>query len=163
MAISEKKKREYLVEIIRQVLTTNIALMTYYKSMASDEKSKKTCSKSIKQTQKALEKLPLVNHIEILVSLYNAIVAGKESVFVLGGALMCSKNFDYWDKTEKGFKEFLKLEEENRNKVIAKQKEENEMKEAVAKAKEEGKKVEYVFNPETKKVEPKIIETKDQA
>lgn len=163
MAISESKKREYLVEIIRQVLITNISLMTYYKSLASDDNSRKVCSKSIRQTKKALEKLPLVKHIEILVSLYNAVIAGKESIFVLGGALICSKNFDYWDKTEKGFKEFLQLEEENRNKVVEKQKEEKEMKEAVEKAKAEGKKVEYVFNPETKKVEPKIVEETNQA
>lgn len=139
-------KKKYLVNILKKVLEANIEIMTYYKFIASDDKSKKVCSKSIKQSKLAIEKLTHTKHIEILVSLYNTIVAGKEVVFVSGGSLICSKQFDRWDKTEKGFKEFLALEEENRKVQKEKIEEQRKTQEMVAKAKEEGKEVEMVYD-----------------
>ena len=141
----EEIKRKHIVQILKKVMEANIELMTYYKLLATDDKSKRVCSKSIRQSKKAIEKLDHTKHIEILVSLYNTIISGKENIFVVCGSLICSKQFDRWDKTDKGFQEFLKLEE----KAQTKQQEENEEKvknaEIVRKAKEEGKEIDMVY------------------
>ena len=145
MKNKEELQRKSITTIIRKVLETNIELMTYYKHLATDENSKRVCSKSIRQTKKALEKLPHVKHLEILVSIYNTIISGKESVFVLGGTLICSKQFDRWDKTEKGFKEFLEIEKDNKEQQRQKAEEQEITREKIRLAKEQGKKVEMVY------------------
>ena len=141
----EEIKRKHLIEIIRKVLETNIELMTYYKFFATDEKSRNVCSKSIKQTKKSLERLPHIKHIEILQSLFNAIVSGKEVIFVSAGSLVGGKNVQRWDTTEKGFKEFIKLEEESKKAYEQKVEEERKTREVVSKAKQEGKKVSFAL------------------
>ena len=141
----EEIKRKHLIEIIRKVLETNIELMNYYKFFATDEKSRKVCSKSIKQTKKSIERLPHIKHIEILQSLFNAIVSGKEVIFVSAGSLVGGKNVQRWDTTEKGFKEFIKLEEESKKAYEQKVEEERKTREAVSKAKQEGKKVSFAL------------------
>lgn len=138
-------KRKYLISIIRKILETNIELMNYYKHYATDEKSKRTCSKSIRQTKKSLERLPHIQHIEILQSLFNAIIGGKEVIFVSAGSLVGGKNVERWDTTKKGFKEFMKLEEEAVNKAKEKAEEEQKERELIAKAKADGKQVEMVY------------------
>lgn len=143
---NEIDKKKYMVKIITKVLETNIEIMTYYKFLASDDKSKKVCAKSIKQSKLAIEKLSHIKHIEVLVSLYNTIVSGKEVIFVSGGSLICSKQFDRWDKTEKGFKEFLALEEENRKIQREQAEQQKKTQEMVAKAKAEGKEVEMIYD-----------------
>lgn len=145
MGLEESKKREYLIKIIKKVLETNIELMIYYKHCATDEKSKKVCNKSIKQTRRSLEKLPHIKHIEILQSLFNAIVGGKEFIFVSAGSLVGGKNVEKWDSTEKGFKEFIKLEEESKKAYEQKVEEERKTREVVSKAKQEGKKVSFAL------------------
>lgn len=143
--MNEQTKREHLIKIINGVLNTNIELMTYYKSIAIDEKSKQVCAKSIRQTKKSIEKLKSIKHFEILQSLYNAIIGGKEVVFVTAGSLISSKMFNWYDKTEKGFKKFLELEEESKKETQNRLKEEQENKEFVEKAKANGKKVSYAY------------------
>lgn len=145
MKNNEEIKRKYLINIIRKVLETNIELMNYYKCYAADDKSKKVCNKSIRQTKKSLEKLPHIKHIEILQSLFNAIVSGKEVVFVSAGALVGGKNVERWDTSEKGFKEFMKLEEESRKANQQRIEEEQRNKEFVENAKKQGKKVTYAY------------------
>lgn len=157
---NEEIKRKYLVNIIRKVLETNIELMTYYKHYATDEKSKRVCSKSIRQTRKSLERLPHIKHIEILQSLFNAVVSRKEVIFVSAGSLVGGKNVERWDSTEKGFKEFMKLEEEAVNKAKEKAEEEQRERELIAKAKAEGKQVEMVYM--NGKLRP-MIKEKDNA
>lgn len=157
---NEENKREYLVNIIKKVLETNIELMTYYKRYAVDEKSKKVCNKSIRQTKKSLERLPHIKHIEILQSLFNAIVSGKEVIFVSAGSLVGGKNVEMWDSTEKGFKEFMKLEEEAIKTAKEKAEEEQKDREIIEKAKAEGKQVEMVYM--NGKVRP-MIKEKDNA
>lgn len=154
------KQKEYLTSIIKKLVETNIELMTYYKLLASDEKSKRVCSKSIRQSKKALEELPHIKHLEILVSLYNTLVVGKENTFVLAGALICSKQMYHWDKTEKGFQEFLEIEKQAHEKNIKDMEEKRKTAEAIKKAKDEGKKVEMVYDPTTKKAKPLIVEDK---
>ena len=138
-------KRKYLINIIRKVLETNIELMAYYKYFATDEKSKKICAKSIKQTKKSLEKLPHIKHVEILQSIFNATVSGKEIVFVSAGTLVGGKNVEKWDNSEKGFEEFKKLEEEAKNNYQKKIEEEKKNKEIIEKAKADGKKISYAY------------------
>lgn len=154
----EEIKRKQLTNIIKKVLETNIELMTYYKHYASDEKSKRVCSKSIRQTRKSLEKLPHIKHIEILQSLFNAIVGGKEVIFVSAGSLINSKNVEKWDTTNKGFKEFLQLEEQEREAKRKEFEEHQKQQKMMEQAKKDGKKVEMVFDPTTKKVKPVIVE-----
>lgn len=138
-------KRKFLINIIRKILETNIELMTYYKHYATDEKSKRVCSKSIRQTKKSLEKLPNIKHIEILQSLFNAVVSGKEIIFVSAGSLVGGKNVEKWDSTKKGFEEFKKLEEEAVKKAKEKAEEEQKERELIAQAKADGKQVEMVY------------------
>lgn len=138
-------RQKQIVKILTKLLETNIEIMTFYKHLAVDDKSKRTCSKSIRQSKKAIEKLPHVQHLEILVSIYNALIGGKEFVFVSGASLICSKNFDYWDKTEKGFKEFIELEHQAKVEQEQKLKEQHEKDIALKKAKEEGKDIEHVL------------------
>lgn len=154
----ENTKKQYLITIISGLLETNIDLMSYYKALASDDESKKTCAKSIRKSRLALEKIKKVNHIEILQSLYNTLISGKENIFVLAGSLICSKQFYYWDNTKNGFKEFMELENKAREEQEAKLEEQRKEREAIAKAKAEGKKVEMVYDPQTKKLKPSIIE-----
>ena len=138
-------RQKQIVKILTKLLETNIEIMTFYKHLAVDDKSKRTCSKSIRQSKKAIEKLPHVQHLEILVSIYNTLIGGKEFVFVSGASLICSKNFDYWDKTEKGFKEFIELEHQAKVEQEQKLKEQHEKDIALKKAKEEGKDIEHVL------------------
>lgn len=138
-------RQKQIVKILTKLLETNIEIMTFYKHLAVDDKSKRTCSKSIRQSKKAIEKLPHVQHLEILVSIYNALIGGKEFVFVSGASLICSKNFDYWDKTEKGFKEFIELEHQAKVEQEQKLKEQHEKEIALKKAKEEGKDIEHIL------------------
>lgn len=152
-------KRKYLISIIRKVLETNIELMTYYKHYATDEKSKRICSKSIRQTKKSLEMLPHIQHLEILQSLFNAIIGGKEVIFASAGSLVCGKNVERWDNTEKGFKEFMKLEEEAVRQAKEKAEEEQKQREIIAKARAEGKQVEMIYMDG--KVKPIVKEKND--
>lgn len=157
----EELKRKYLINIIRKVLETNIELMSYYKHYATDEKSKRICSKSIRHTQKSLERLPHIKHIEILQSLFNAIIGGKEVVFVSAGSLVCGKKVEKWDSTEKGFKEFMALEQEAIKKAKEKAEQDQKDRELIANAKAEGKKVEMVYM--NGKFRPMIVKEKDNA
>lgn len=142
---NEELKRKSLIKIISKVLEANIELMTYYKHIATDDESRRSCSKSIKQSKKAIEKLPHIQHIEILVSLYNAIICGKEFVFITGGSLICSKKFDRWDKTKNGFKEFMALEEEAQQAYKNRVEEEEKTRKVVEEAKAQGKKVSFAY------------------
>lgn len=154
----DNTKKQYLIKIISKLLETNIELMIYYKAIASDDKSKKTCAKSIRKSRLALEKIKKVNHLEILQSLYNTLISGKENTFVLAGSLICSKQFYYWDNTKNGFNEFMELENKAREEQEAKLEEQRKERESIAKAKAEGKKVEMVYDPQTKKLKPSIVE-----
>ena len=151
-------KKEHLTKIIVKLLETNIELMTYFKSIASDKKSVSICSKSIRDSKKALKEIYLVHHEEILQSLYNTLISGKENTFALAGTLICSKNFQKWDKTKKGFQEFLALEEEAHKKHQEKVEEQEKMRKSIEEAKQQGKKVEMVYDEKTKSIKPFVVE-----
>lgn len=158
-----EKKKQHLIKILTKLVETNIELMTMLREMSTDTKSKQICSKNIRQSRQALKILPITHHIEILQSLYNTLIVGKENIFALSGTLISSKNFKKWDTTKKGFQEFLELEQQAKEKQEQEIRQKQENMEAIKKAKEQGKKVEMVFDPTTKKVKPLIVEQKSEA
>ncbi len=158
-----KKEKEYIVKILTKILETNISIMYMYKETANDEKSKSICNKSINQCRKGIKLLPKIEHIEILRSLMEKIVYGKEHYFATSGALCSFSKIITWDTTKKGFQEFTKLEEEER---LLRQKdfeEQQKQKELIKKAQEQGKNVEMVYDPTTKKIKPVVLEEKTNA
>lgn len=152
--------RKSLVKILTKVMETNIELMTFYKHIATDDNSRKICAKSIRQSKKAIEILPKIEHIDILTSIYNTIISGKESIFVSGASILASKKTQYYDKTEKGFKKFCELEKEAREKNEKERQERIKENEFVKKAKAEGKQVSYMYDKESGKVKPVVVENK---
>lgn len=152
-------QKRALKKIFLDILKSNEDIMCFHRTLTKDEKSRKVIDKSIKQTRKAMKIIEQVEHIEILNSLYNALISGKENYFVLFGTLITSKNnVVKWDKTEKGFKEFLRLEAEA--KAATKKEYEDKLKqqEILEQAKKDGKKIEYAY--EDGKLKPLIVEDK---
>lgn len=148
-----------LKNVIVSMLQANENLMTFHKSITTDPKAIKVYNKSIKESRKAMVVISQVKHIDILTSLYNALISGKESYFAIFGSVILAKNkVVYWDKTEKGYKEFLKLEAEAKAKSKQEYEEKLKQQELVNKAKAEGKKVEFSY--ENGKLKPLIVEDK---
>ena len=118
----------------------------------------KVINKSIKNSEKSLENIHKIKHIEILRAIYSDIIGQISAKLMLGGSLIVSKKVYYWDNTENGFKEFLELSENNIKEQEQKIKEQQESLQAIKKAKEEGKNVQMIYDPATKKVRPVIQE-----
>lgn len=155
--MTEKKKREYLIEIISNYLKTGIIVVKYYHDNVPDRKSKLLCNKTIKALESAIPHLTTIKHIELLEYLYNAFVGENVFAYIMSGTIIRSPKIKEWD-TEEGFIEFQEEMEEKKKKAIADAEERQRTKEAVEKAKKEGKKVEMVYDKETKKVKPVIVE-----
>lgn len=148
-----------LKNIFLDILRTNISIMEFQITLTDDPKDQKGLKRFVKETYKAMEIVTSITHYEILVSLYNTFLNGKETYFTTLCKTINNKNtIVKWDRTEKGFKLFLKLESDAK----AKSKEEYEKKlkeqEMIKKAKAEGKKVEMVFVDG--KLQPRIVEEK---
>ena len=155
--LSVQKAR--LKSVFISMLETNSAIMRFQLTLTDDKNDIKGIKKFIKNSQKAIEIISGVNHYEILVSLYNTFISGKETYFcALEKTINRKDTIVKWDRTKKGFDLFLKLESDAK----AKSKEEYEKKlkqqEMIRKAKEEGKKVEMVFVDG--KLQPHIVEEK---
>lgn len=151
------KQKELLKKIFTRMLETNIEIMKFQMTLAKTSEELKGLKNFVKQSEKAIKIVQGVNHYEILVSLYNTFVNGKETYFMtLCKTINRKDTILKWDRTEKGFKLFLQLESEAK----AKSKEEYEkklaQKEMIKKAKEEGKKIEMVYV--NGKLEPQIVE-----
>ena len=80
---------------------------------------------------------------------------------MIGGTLITANTTLKYDRNEKSFNEFLKLQEENKKIYEQKLKEQQESQLAIQKAKEQGKKVEYMIDPITKKLKPIIMESEN--
>ena len=149
-------QKERLIQIIKDLLQTNVDLMAFHKTLTNDANALKIINKSIKMTKRAIEIIGQVKHIEILQSLYNTLLSGKENYFVLVGTLITSKNkVYYWDNSEKGFKEFLELENEAKAKSKEEFEERKKQQEIIEKAKRENKKIEFAL--ENGKIKPIIV------
>lgn len=163
MALTKNKEREYKINVLTLILNTNIEIMKYYKKMTSDQKSINICNKSIRQSRNGIKILQTIHHIEIIRDLFNRFVVGKESYFALCGSLCSYSKINYWDTIEQGFKEFQKLQEQGIKEQEQELKERQRQKEIIQKAQEQGKTIEMVYDSETKKVKPVIVEEKVNA
>lgn len=160
--ISEKKKREYLINIIENYLKTGKALLEYLKSVADTRKGKYTCNKSIKKIDQAITHLRQIKHIEVLDYLYSTFIGNGVIAYSISGGMVLSKKLAEYD-TDSGVVELKQLMEENKQKQIEKEKQRQDTIQAVNKAKAEGKKVEMVWDKDTKTVKPMVVEEKPNA
>ena len=146
-----------LKRIFVSMLETNIAIMKFQLTLTDKEEEQKGLKKFISESKKAIEIINSVSHYEILVSLYNTFLNGKETYFAtLCKTINNKKTIVHWDRTEKGFKEFIALESEAKAKTKAEYEKKLKEKEMIEKAKEEGKKVEMVYIDG--KLQPRIVE-----
>ena len=149
-------QREHLQNILISIIDSEIAILQFQKSIAKDQKDKSGLNKMINKGRKAKDVIRDLRHTEILISLYNTFVNGKESYFVMVERTITSKNTQKWDKTEKGFKEFVALEEQAKAKSKEEYEERMKQREMIINAKKQGKKVEMIF--ENGKLTPVIVE-----
>lgn len=148
-----------LKKVFVSMLQTNIDIMTFQLTLTDKPEEVKGIKKLIQDSKKAIDKINNVQHYEILVSLYNSFINGKETYFVLFVKTVVSKNtISKWDKSEKGFKDFLEAEKKARAKSEQEAKENAEKQEIIKKAREEGKKIEMIFKDG--KLQPTIVEEK---
>lgn len=146
-----------LKQTLKSLVECAICILTFEKTLIDDPEQKKKIQKFINNGKKTKEIIDGIRHIEILISLFNTFITGKEQYFVIS-TLTILKDVKKFDSTEKGFKEFLKLEQESRAKFEKEQQEKKELQEKIAKAREEGKKVEMTYV--NGKVTPIIVEEK---
>lgn len=148
-----------LQKVLVSMLYTNLAIMEFQMTLAQNDEEKKTLKRVIALTKKAEKLIWETQHFEILVSLYNSFVLGKESYYVtLVKVITLKTTIRYWDKTKKGFEEFLKQEAAAKAKSEQEFKERQEQQEFIKKAQEQGKKVEFVL--ENGKLKPTIVDEK---
>lgn len=160
--IDTKKKRKYLIEIIHSFLKTSISLMEYLKAVAPTRKAKCSCNKSIKSIEQAIVHLDTIKHIEILEYLYSTLVGNNVLAYSVSGKMVLSEKIKDWD-TDDGVKELIALMEENRKKAQEKFEEQEKTRKVIEEARKQGKKVEMVYDQETKSVKPVIVEEKPNA
>ena len=149
-------QKEKLKKIIIDIITTNISICEFHLvNEKSDTKEYKALKKMISDSKKSIEIIERVNHIEILASLYNSFISGKESYFAIA-SMVVGKNVKKWDTNN--FDEFLKLDEEARNKAREEFEEREKTAETIKKAREEGKRIDMVY--ENGKIKPVVVEEK---
>ena len=161
--LSEKELKEYYVDMLTKVLETNISVFTFYKRLANDEKSIEIAQKCIDNSKVGIDKIKGIKHIAILESLYVHIIDGKEQYYAMSGSLCSYDKIDVWDKTNTGYRQFLKMEKEGQELALKKQQEVQRNKEIIDKAKQEGKKVDMIYDEKTKSLKPVVVEEKPNA
>lgn len=162
MKISENKKRQHLISIIKNYLLTSKALMEYYHSVADTKKEKLTCNKSIKAIEKSLSIIDEIKHIEILDYLYAIFIGNNAIAYSISGKMVLSPKIKEWD-TDDGVKELIALMEEKKKKNQEKFEQQEKTRKAVEEAKKQGKRVEMVYDKETKTVKPVVVKEKSNA
>ena len=160
--ITEKAKKRYLKNIIFDYLLISKSLMEYYHAVATTRKAKITCTRSIKKIEQAMVFIGQIKHIEVLEYLYSTFIGNNVIAYSISGSVVLSPKIKEWD-TDNGIEELKQLVEENRKKAEETAKLKREQDEAIAKAKAEGKKVEMVWDKNTKTAKPMIIEEKPTA
>lgn len=151
----ENIKKNKLIEIVVKLLESNISLIKFQRELDSDKTHHKTYEKLIRHSLNAINQVKNCQHIEILASLYNSFVSGKEQYFIIVSESIY-KNLKKWDTTKKGFEEFTRLDNEAREQFAKESKERQAQLDAVKKAREEGKKVDFVL--QNGKVVPVIVD-----
>lgn len=154
---------ERKINIMLKIMETSNEIFTMRKNLTKDEKAKSICDKIIRQNKKAIRYLPSIRHEDIINSLYNSFVTRAEgSFFGLIAPVINHKNTHKWDNSEEGYKEFLELEEEAKKIAQEKAKEREEKAKMFEEAKARGDKVEMLYNPKTKKIEPIITKKEEE-
>ena len=153
----ESKKISNLKAIIHTMIATSKAIIEFQKDNDSDSTHKKTYEKLLRHCKSAERTLWETQHIEILASLYNSFVSGKEQYYIILTESIF-KNVKKWDTTKQGFDEFKKLDDEARAKFNEEKNEREQQMDAIKKAREEGKKIDFVF--ENGKLKPVVVEEK---
>lgn len=154
-----EKKRKYLINFVQKYLETSVALMEYYKSVATTRKEKYVCTKSIKSSLQAIDHLRQIKHIEILDYLYSTFVGNNVIAYSVSGKIVLSNKLKEYD-SDNGIQEFREMVETQKKEREQKEKQRQETLNAVRKAKEQGKKVEMVWDKDTKTTKPMIVEEK---
>ena len=153
-----EEQKERLKDIFIDLLATNISILQFQRTLTSKPEEKQGLKRLINKSAKAIGIVREIKHYELLVSLYNMYVNKKETYFISICGSICSKELQKWDKTEKGFKEFKKLEQQAIDDYDRKQEESKKQAEFIKKAREEGKKVEMIYKDG--KIQPIIVEEK---
>lgn len=153
------KQKEKMKNIFYRMIDTNIAIMEFQTTLTDKKEEVKGLKHFIKESEKAKKIIESINHNEILASLYNSFINQKEVYFLTCVRTITNKNtIVKWDRTEKGFKEFLEMEKNARIKSEQEAKEVAERQALIEKAKKEGKKIEMVFVDG--KLQPTIVDNK---
>ena len=153
-----EKQKDLLKAIFSALLLANIHILEFQQTLTNDPKEKQGLKTIINKTWKAIDIVGEIKHYELLVSLYNMYINKKETYFISICGSINSKQLKKWDKSEKGFKEFLKLEQEAIDDYNKKQEESKKQVEFIKKAQAEGKKVQMVYKDG--KITPVIVEDK---
>lgn len=159
--ISDLVRKRYLKEILTNYIHTAISFYKYMKRVG-DSKTKRLLTKTINKLEQSIVAINETKHIEILDYYYTLCIAPNFQVYAVVGSLASSQKMKDYDSTE-GIVEFNKIIEGQKQKALEKQKAQQENAKAIQKAKEEGKKVEMVWDKDTKTVKPMIIEEKENA
>ena len=137
-------------------------MLEYYKAVATNRKGKLTCTKSIKSIDQAIIHLRQIKHVEILDYLYSTFFGNNVIAYTIAGKIVNNKTLNDYDKDEniEDFKVYLN---ELKEKAIEADKQKREKMEVIKKAQEQGKKVEMVWDKDTKTAKPMIVEDKESA
>ena len=160
--ISDLVRKRYLKEILTNYLHTAISFYEYMKRTSSQSKNKRICTKTIRNLEQAIVKVNEIKHIEILDYYYTFCIAPNFQVYAVVGSLIISPQMINYDLDE-NIDEFREKMVEQRKQAEEKEKARKENAEAIKKAQEQGKKVEYVWDNNTKTVKPMVIEEKESA
>lgn len=150
-------QKEKLKSLFLAMIDTNIAIMNFQMTATNDKNDLKGLKKLVKESEKAKEIIKSINHCEILVSLYNTFVDKKELLFItLVKSIINKATIVKWDRTKKGFNDFLELDRQAKEQFDKENKEKQENLDFIKKAKEQGKKVEMLYKDG--KLKPVIVE-----
>ena len=144
-------------KVFIKLLESNIAILEFQATLTNNEDEKLGLDRWVDQSKKGINIIQRVKHYDILISLYNMYVNNKESFYVsLCNSITHESTIQHWDKTEKGYKEFLEMERAAREDYANDMKEKKENLDFIAKARKEGKKVEMLYKDG--KIKPVIVE-----
>ena len=118
--------KELLIFSIRKAIELNIALCELDRQVYlsnADEQTMKLINDSIKLNQKALIEIENIEHIEILKAIYNDSVAKYRNLLFKPAHLVVDKKIQEYDKTESGWQDFLKIQEDYQKNIDKKLKE----------------------------------------
>lgn len=141
--ISVQKNK--LKSLFINMIATNISIIDFQLTLTNKKEEIKGLKNIIKRSYRAIDIINDIEHYEILISLYNAFINRKEPYFVSFVCTIDRKIINKWDKTKKGFKDFLEQEQIAIEKTRQEDEEKRKTVETIKKAKEEGKKVEMMY------------------